>query len=207
MSKERILIVDDEASMCEFLTLVLSKEGYRVRAVMSASQALAVLEEEPFQLMVTDLRMPDMNGLELIRETRRRFPELGVVVITAFASLESAVEALRLGASDYITKPFQVDEILTDGQSLPVLGGLRVVETPGHTPGHISLFAPQVGILFCGDSMVTYDNNIDNDPRPAATWDQARAKESNIKQSMLGVRIVCSGHGPVVMDAAGKFPV
>ena len=103
--------------------------------------------------------------------------------------------------------PFQVNEILTDGQVLPVLGGLRVVETPGHTPGHISLFAPQVGILFCGDSMVTYDNNIDNDPRPAATWDQARAKESNIKQSMLGARIVCSGHGPVVMDAAGKFPV
>ena len=103
--------------------------------------------------------------------------------------------------------PFQVDEILTDGQVLPVLGGLRVVETPGHTPGHVSLFAPQVGILFCGDSMVTYDNNIDNDPRPAATWDQARAKESNIKQSMLGARIVCSGHGPVVMDAAGKFPV
>ena len=103
--------------------------------------------------------------------------------------------------------PFQVDEILTDGQVLPVLGGLRVVETPGHTPGHVSLFAPQVGILFCGDSMVTYDNNIDNDPRPAATWDQAWAKESNIKQSMLGARIVCSGHGPVVMDAAGKFPV
>ena len=103
--------------------------------------------------------------------------------------------------------PFQVDEILTDGQVLPVLGGLRVVETPGHTPGHISLFAPAAGILFCGDSMVTYDNTIDDDPRPAATWDQASAKASIVRQSLLGAQIVCSGHGPVVTDAAGKFPV
>jgi glyoxylase-like metal-dependent hydrolase (beta-lactamase superfamily II) len=103
--------------------------------------------------------------------------------------------------------PFQVDEILTDGQVLPVLGGLRVVETPGHTPGHISLFAPEADILFCGDSMVTYDNNIDDDPRPAATWDQISAKASIVKQSLLGAHIVCSGHGPVVTDAAGKFPV
>jgi glyoxylase-like metal-dependent hydrolase (beta-lactamase superfamily II) len=103
--------------------------------------------------------------------------------------------------------PFQVHETLTDGQVLPVLGGLRVVETPGHTPGHISLFAPEAGILFCGDSMVTYDNNIDDDPRSAATWDQTSAKASIVKQSLLGAHIVCSGHGPVVTDAAGKFPV
>ncbi len=111
MSKERILIVDDEHSMGEFLTLVLSKEGYRVRAVTSGKLALIVLDEEPYQLMITDLRMPEMSGLDLVAAARRRFPELGVVVMTAFASLESAVEALRLGASDYITKPFQVDEI------------------------------------------------------------------------------------------------
>jgi len=103
--------------------------------------------------------------------------------------------------------PFQVDEILKDGQILPVLGGLRVVETPGHTPGHISLFASEVGILFCGDSMVTYDNNIDDDPRPAATWNQTSAKTSIVRQSLLAAHIVCSGHGPVVTDAADKFPV
>jgi two-component system response regulator HydG len=113
MAKEKILIVDDERSMGEFLTLLLSKEGYRARATVSGREALAILDEEPCQLMITDLRMPEMSGLELIREARRRFPELGVVVITAFASLESAVEALRLGAADYITKPFHVDEIRT----------------------------------------------------------------------------------------------
>ena len=91
-------------------------------------------------------------------------------------------------------------------KSLPVLGGLRVVATPGHTPGHISLFAPAVGVLFCGDSMVTDANGI-RGSRPAVTWDEARAKESVQKQAELGASIVCSGHGPVVKDAAGKFPV
>jgi glyoxylase-like metal-dependent hydrolase (beta-lactamase superfamily II) len=102
--------------------------------------------------------------------------------------------------------PFQVDEILTDGQILPALGGLRVVATPGHTPGHISLFAPAVGILFCGDSLVTDENGI-RGSRPGLTWDDAMAREAERKQATLGARIVCSGHGPVVMDATGKFPL
>ena len=101
--------------------------------------------------------------------------------------------------------PFKVDEILAEGQTLPVLGGLRVLETPGHTPGHISLYAPSAGVLFCGDSMVTDADGI-HGSRPGLTWDAARARESERKQAALGARIVCSGHGPVVMDAAGKFP-
>jgi glyoxylase-like metal-dependent hydrolase (beta-lactamase superfamily II) len=101
--------------------------------------------------------------------------------------------------------PFQVDEIVTDDQVLPALGGLRVVETIGHTPGHISLFSPSTGVLFCGDSMVTDEKGI-HGSRPAVTWEEAKAREAAIKQAKLGARIVCSGHGPVVMDAAGKFP-
>ena len=108
--------------------------------------------------------------------------------------------------SFFKARPFQVDEILKDGQTLPVLGGLRVVATPGHTPGHISLFAPAVGMLFCGDSMVTDENGIQGS-RPAVTWDEAQAKASTQKQAELGASIVCSGHGPVVKDATGKFPV
>jgi glyoxylase-like metal-dependent hydrolase (beta-lactamase superfamily II) len=102
--------------------------------------------------------------------------------------------------------PFQVDEILKDGQVLPALGGLRVIETPGHTPGHVSLFAPAGGVLFCGDSMVTDAEGI-HGSRPGLTWNEAKARESERRQAALGARIVCSGHGPVVMDAAGKFPV
>jgi glyoxylase-like metal-dependent hydrolase (beta-lactamase superfamily II) len=101
---------------------------------------------------------------------------------------------------------FQVDETLTEGQALPVLGGLRVIETPGHTPGHVSLFAPSVGILFCGDSMVSDDHGLQGS-RPGLTWDETRARESELKQAALGAQVVCSGHGPVVMDANSKFPV
>jgi glyoxylase-like metal-dependent hydrolase (beta-lactamase superfamily II) len=103
-------------------------------------------------------------------------------------------------------KPVTIDEILADGQMLPVLGGLRVVATPGHTPGHISLFAPEAGILFCGDSMVSDAEGL-HGSRPGLTWDEAKARESERGQAALGATIVCSGHGPVVMDARGKYPV
>ncbi len=102
--------------------------------------------------------------------------------------------------------PVKVDEIVAEGRTLPVLGGSRVLETPGHTPGHISLFAPSIGVLFCGDSMVTDETGI-HGSRPGITWDDAKARESERKQAALGASIVCSGHGPVVMDATGKFPV
>lgn len=102
--------------------------------------------------------------------------------------------------------PFQVDEIISEGQTLPILGGLRVVETPGHTPGHISLFASSVGVLFCGDSIVSDEKGL-HGSRPGITWDETKARESERKQGTLGASIVCSGHGPVVMDAKGKFPI
>jgi len=102
-------------------------------------------------------------------------------------------------------QPAQVDEFLADGQVLPVLGGLRVVETFGHTPGHVSLFAPAAGILFVGDSLVSNKNGL-RGSGGANTWDQDKANASVRKQAALGARIVCSGHGPVVRDAAGKFP-
>lgn len=102
--------------------------------------------------------------------------------------------------------PVQIDEIIAEGQTLPILGGLQVIETPGHTPGHISLFAPSAGILFCGDSMVTDEEGL-RGSRSGLTWNDAKARESERKQAGLGAQIVCSGHGPVVKDAAGKFPV
>ena len=99
----------------------------------------------------------------------------------------------------------QTDELLLDGKVLPVLGGLQVIETLGHTPGHISLFAPSAGILFCGDSIVSEENGL-RGSSGANNWDQAKADESVRQQAALGATIVCSGHGPVVRDAIGKFP-
>ena len=111
----------------------------------------------------------------------------------------------NLMAGLFKSTPVQADELLSDGQTFPVLGGLRVVETPGHTPGHISLFAPSAGILFVGDSIVSEKTGL-RGSSGANNWDQAKSDESVRKQAALGARIVCSGHGPVVMDAAGKFP-
>jgi glyoxylase-like metal-dependent hydrolase (beta-lactamase superfamily II) len=103
-------------------------------------------------------------------------------------------------------KPFQVDEIVSDGQVLPALGGLNVVETSGHSPGHISLFAPTVGVLFSGDSLVT-DENVIHGSRPGLTWDEAKAREAESRQMAIGARIVCSGHGPVIKEAQSKFQI
>ena len=101
--------------------------------------------------------------------------------------------------------PVQVDEVLADGQALPVLGGLQVVETPGHSPGHLSFFAPSVHVLFCGDSMKSNDKGL-RASRSRNNWNQALAEDSVKKQAALGAQIVCPGHGPVVKDAYGRFP-
>lgn len=103
------------------------------------------------------------------------------------------------------TRPFQVDERLADGQVLPILGGLQVVETPGHTPGHISFYAPSAAILFVGDSIVSGETGL-RGSRGTNNWNLEKADEAVRRQAALGARIVCSGHGKVVMDAAGKFP-
>lgn len=102
-------------------------------------------------------------------------------------------------------KPVAVDERVADGQVLPVLGGLRVVATPGHTPGHISLYAPSAGALFAGDSLASGADGL-RLPPGATTWDEAKALESVRLQAQLGARIVCPAHGPVVKDAVGRFP-
>jgi glyoxylase-like metal-dependent hydrolase (beta-lactamase superfamily II) len=102
-------------------------------------------------------------------------------------------------------KPGPADEILADGQILPILNGLRAVETLGHTPGHLSYYVPSAGVLFTGDSIVTDDKGLQGS-RPMFTWDAVQAAESVRRQAALGAQIICPGHGPVVRDAAGKFP-
>jgi glyoxylase-like metal-dependent hydrolase (beta-lactamase superfamily II) len=102
--------------------------------------------------------------------------------------------------------PITVDEFLVEGQVLPVLGGLHVVETPGHAPGHLSYFAPSASILFCGDSMRS-DGRGFRGSRSRNNWDQSVADTSVRKQKGLCAQIVCPGHGPAVYEAVEKFPV
>ena len=114
---------------------------------------------------------------------------------------------ILMGAMSSIARAatLQVDEIVCDGQVLPLLGGLTVLETPGHTPGHLSFFAPGPGVLFCGDSLVVGKDGLEA-ARPGLTWDRASADASVRRQAALGAATVCSGHGPVVTQAQDKFP-
>jgi DNA-binding NtrC family response regulator len=110
---EKILIVDDELDMLELLELIiLDKTSYRVSTTNNPLEAIQLLDENAFDLVITDLRMPAMGGIELIREVRGKYPDLPVIVITAYGSSESAEEAVRAGAYDYITKPFRKEHIL-----------------------------------------------------------------------------------------------
>jgi len=111
MDKPKILVVDDEESMCKFMEIMLKKEGYQVITSQDAQSALERVKSEDYDLVIADLMMPEMSGLELLSRVKSVNPELDFMVMTAFASVDSAIEALKNGAFDYITKPFRVDEI------------------------------------------------------------------------------------------------
>jgi two-component system response regulator PilR (NtrC family) len=108
---KKLLIVDDEKSMREFLAIVLRKEGYYVATAADGQTALRLIEQDIFDLVMTDIKMPGMDGLALLRSVKSVSPRTIVLMITAFASTENAVEAMRAGAYDYLTKPFQIDEV------------------------------------------------------------------------------------------------
>ena len=111
MSRPRILIVDDEPSIRRVLAAHLRRDGYQVDAAEHGAQAIERLEAQPYHLLVTDLQMPVLGGLELLAWCREELPGLPVIIITAFGTVHSAVEALKLGAHDYITKPFDLTEL------------------------------------------------------------------------------------------------
>src|SRR5512143_1512130 len=108
---ESIIIIDDEATLRESLGRLLTREGYTVTTAGSGEEALALMGEQGFDLVISDIFLPGMDGIEVLRNVKERNPEQMVVMITAFASLETAVEALRAGAFDYIMKPVIHDEI------------------------------------------------------------------------------------------------
>jgi diguanylate cyclase (GGDEF)-like protein len=106
-----ILIVDDEEIIRSFLIDVLVDEGYKAKAVPSGAEALRLLKRNSFDLVITDIKMPIMDGIQVLRATKAIDPHQDVVVMTGYASTETAVESMKLGASDYITKPFNLDQI------------------------------------------------------------------------------------------------
>ncbi len=107
----RVLVVDDERSMRELLAIVLQREGYEVLTAENGATAIATLEREPVDLLICDIKMPDISGVEVLRAAKRIDQDMVAMMVTAFASTQTAVEALRLGACDYLSKPFDVDEL------------------------------------------------------------------------------------------------
>lgn len=110
--KAKILLVDDEEDVLLTLKALLRQAGHRADTAPSAEEALRLLEKRNYTLVITDLRMPHMSGEELLERVRRRHPETAVIVLTGYGSIESAVEAIRKGAADYITKPYTPEDFL-----------------------------------------------------------------------------------------------
>jgi len=166
MSKA-ILIVDDDELMRSFLATVLGEEGYRVEEARNGNEGLTHLGKADFDLVVTDLRMPDISGLELMREGKKVRPESRWIVITAFGSIGSAVDAMKSGASDYLTKPFR------DPDELRHVIGRVLREAEAET--RISLLSeelrrqfPSVETIFLGEGMERVRKLV-NDVAPTTT--------------------------------------
>lgn len=111
METHRILVVDDEAKMRRLLEMSLKNMGYEVVQAGDGEEALTCFNEAPFDLVLTDLKMPRMDGLQLLRGLRERGEDVPVIVLTAFGTIESAVEAMKLGAADYIIRPFEMETV------------------------------------------------------------------------------------------------
>ncbi|HVP06363.1 MAG TPA: sigma-54 dependent transcriptional regulator [Candidatus Acidoferrum sp.] len=107
----RILVIDDEDSMCNFMEIMLSKQGYRVDTANSGKAGVVLLKENNYDLVIADLNMPEMSGIDVLKTVKSFKKEQELIVMTAYASVDSAIEAMKQGAADYITKPFKVDEI------------------------------------------------------------------------------------------------
>ena len=121
----KILVVDDEQSMRDFLAITLKKEGYEVTTAENGEDALKAVQGEIFDLVLTDVKMPIGSGIDVLKGVKEVSPETVVIMITAYATAETAIEAMKLGAYDYITKPFKVDEIKLIIQKALEKGHLR----------------------------------------------------------------------------------
>ncbi|HEC97552.1 MAG TPA: sigma-54-dependent Fis family transcriptional regulator [Nitrospirae bacterium] len=112
MSMGRVLVIDDEAIVRISCQRVLTPEGYNVVATSRGDEAIELLENEGFDVVLTDLKMPDMDGIEVLKIIKERWPDIQVIIITGYGTISTAVEAIKLGAFEYIEKPFTPEAIL-----------------------------------------------------------------------------------------------
>ncbi len=110
---KNILVIEDDKKMRNGLVELLKEEGYHVEPAENGQMGIEIFKKKDFDAVLTDLIMPSVGGMEVLREIKRMKPKTCVIMITAFGTIENAVEALKAGASDYITKPFKIDEVQT----------------------------------------------------------------------------------------------
>ena len=111
--KRRILVVDDEDALRTVLSGELVSEGYDVRTAADGDEAVSSLEKEGFDLILLDIKMPRMNGFEVLKFVKEKFPKTKVVMLTGFADLKNAIESKKLGAEDFVSKPYDLVDLLT----------------------------------------------------------------------------------------------
>ena len=144
----QILVIDDERSMRDFLKILLTKEGHQVVTTANGEKGLEYLQDNRCDLVITDIRMPGMSGLELLEAVKEETPDLPVIMITAFASPNDAVQAMKYGAFDYISKPFNVDEIKSViASAIKQSGGETSESTSDSFPGIIGQSREMVKIF------------------------------------------------------------
>jgi DNA-binding NtrC family response regulator len=108
---DKILIIDDEKSILDLLSVVFNKEGYTVETSLSAKTALELIDKDDFDLILTDIKLPQMSGMKILKYVKEKQPTMPVVMITAYGTIKQAVEALKMGAMDYVVKPFNMEEL------------------------------------------------------------------------------------------------
>jgi DNA-binding NtrC family response regulator len=113
MSKARILVIDDEDIVRISCDRALSPEGFEVVMAKSGFEGLELLEKEKFDLVLSDLKMPDMDGIEVLKKIKEQWPDVEVIIITGYQTVDTAVKSIKLGAYDYIEKPFSPDVLIT----------------------------------------------------------------------------------------------
>ena len=117
MTKPCVLVIDDEAVMCETLKAILETEDYDVLTTGDARDGLNVVNKEPVNLIISDVRLPGMSGIKFLSAIKENFPSIPVMMISAFGDMKSAVDAMKRGAFDYLAKPFQPEELLVAGRA------------------------------------------------------------------------------------------
>jgi two-component system NtrC family response regulator len=125
-NRMHVLILDDEKNYLLVLEALLTDAGYKVTAINDPVMALAFLDESEVDILITDMKMPGLSGLQVLERTRKNYPHIPVLVMTAFGTIESAVEIMKIGAFDYITKPFSNDELLLSVQNAAALAAAQL---------------------------------------------------------------------------------